>query len=96
MAYKQKYIAKQRSAFHTADAWDNFMRLWQVLVNSASITEYNERSNQLFEGVPESAYKYLLRTWHCLKECFVLAWTRNYKKFGHISTSRVEGAHSVI
>lgn len=63
-------LANQRSTFDSADTWDDFMRLRQALVNSASITEYNQRYSHLSEGVPRSANAYLLGTGLFYKDFF--------------------------
>ena len=89
-------LAKHRASFNSEDAWKEFMMLWQSLVNSPTTTEYNFRLNLLREQVPETVATYLLTTWLPHKERIVLAWTLNFKHFGNLTTSRVEGSYATI
>lgn len=89
-------LAKNRSSFGSEDGWKEFMAHWQALVNSFTAGDYNERLEKLRNLVPERVFSYLSTIWLRYKERFVLAFTRHVRHFGHVSTSRVEGAHAVL
>ena len=89
-------LTKQRSSFDSEDSWNEFMDLWRALINSATLTEYNQRLEQLSQSVPPEVTTYLSSTWLCHKQDFVLAWTRHVMHFGHVTTSRVESAHAAL
>ena len=87
-------LAKQRSAFETEDSWIDFERQWNGLVASPTTAEYDQRLEQLCQRVPAKVFTYLSTTWLCHKDRFVQAWICQIKHFGHVTTSRGEGAHA--
>lgn len=89
-------LAKHRSSFDSEDAWKAFMELWQAVINSMSVVEYDQRLDQLSDRAPAAVFEYLSSTWLCHKEKFILAWIKNVKHFGHVTTSRVESAHAAL
>ena len=72
------------------------MGLWRALINSATLTEYNQRLEQLSQNVSLKVSTYLSSTWLCHKQDFVLAWTRHFRHFGYVTTPRVESAHAAL
>ena len=75
-----------------------FCKDWQNLINSTDVTAFEE-SWKMFEDKYQSTgdlLDYLRRTWMPFKAKFVLSWTKSILHFGHLVTSRVEGAHGVL
>jgi hypothetical protein len=90
--------AKKHYKDQPEEECQKFYSAWNDVVRSESIATFNTRNHQLHEKFAgkKAFLNYLDDTWLLFKECFVLAWTRQYTHFGHTSTSRGEGAHNFV
>lgn len=94
----QNIVAKAKEHIRTADEHKGFCQDWGDLVSSSDRLAFDE-SWQRFQAKYESTSElltYLRQTWIQYREKFVLAWTKEVMHFGHLVTSRVEGAHAVL
>ena len=88
-------FAKQRSSFSSQYEFAEFMKAWNMLVNSATDSEYNDQLRAIERMIPPHVMYYVNTTWLIHEERFVNAWIR-CRHFGHTSTSRVESAHTTL
>lgn len=72
------------------------MRDWNLLMHSTTESTYYEQIDSMNNNLPSSTMNYLASTWLLHKEKFVSAWLDGVRHYGHISSSRVEGAHAVL
>jgi hypothetical protein len=91
-------LAKSKQYFSSNEEFEAFMKLWKELINSSTISDYN---NQLakFEtrfSLTPAALRYVKETWLTYKEMFIRAWVGQYLHLGNWATSRVEGSHAVV
>jgi hypothetical protein len=71
---------------------------WNVLLFSATETHFEEKWHAFNEQYGDSTRKsleYVNRVWIPQKEKFVSCWADKHVHIGSITTSRVEGNHSV-
>lgn len=89
-------LARQRTAFQTSEAWQEFNQAWNQLVSTTVITDYKTRLSMMHATFPAAIMGYLATTWLVYKERFVAAFLRNKHHYGHVTTSRVESAHAAL
>ncbi|KAH7114092.1 hypothetical protein EDB81DRAFT_893338 [Dactylonectria macrodidyma] len=78
--------------------FQEFLDEWNILVNSATIKEYEDRL-QAFERpgkYPELAVRYAKSTWLKWKEKVVSCFVDEHRHFGHFTTSIVESLHAAM
>ncbi len=77
--------------------WDEFLSMWNKLINSATEQEYEERKSGFFSKFSDHkrALLYLTNQWLPFKSHFVACFL-NCMHLGTLVTSRVEGAHSLL
>ena len=95
---EKNVLANCRGYFQSQDSFDVFYKCWTRLLESHSLDEYDRRRGDLMRqcnGKP-NLMTYLNETWLCMKEAFVKCFTKHYMHFGHSTTSRVEGSHSIM
>ena len=87
------------------DKWDseerfkNFMSDWNSLLYSGKQIDF-EHNWQVFQdkynSIAKHSLDYIARIWIPLKEKFVSCWADKHLHLGSITTSRIEGNHSVL
>jgi hypothetical protein len=94
---QKNVLARCKRHFSSAEDWEEFFRVWRNLLASATPESYTEALGEFRAQYPRSlALAYLEKTWLPYKESLVLAWTNRTLHFGILTTSRVEGSHSVL
>ncbi len=91
-------VGSQLQSAAGESAVDDFMRNWDEVVYSDSITTYRDqwRSLQSSYRRDTSLLDYLRNTWLPLREHFMAPWVDQHLHLGATETSRVEGFHSVL
>ena len=64
-------FAKQRKAFSTLDAWEEFVQAWNGLVAATTIVGYESKLASMHVAFPVVSIRYLDYTWLVYKEKFV-------------------------
>ena len=87
------------------DKWDseerfkNFMSDWNSLLYSGKQIDF-EHNWQVFQdkynSIAKHSLDYIARIWIPLKEKFVSCWADKHLHLGSVTTSRIEGNHSVL
>jgi hypothetical protein len=73
-----------------------FLRSWNMLLDSPTVSIYNQRLAEMQVNYPTSAVKYCIDTWLIWKEALVTAWINRQPHFGITVTSPVEGSHATL
>ena len=89
-------LAKQRTAFQTSEAWQEFNQTWNELVAATTMADFETQLAVMHDRFPAASMSYLYTTWMVYKERFVTAFLRNQHHYGHVTTSRVERAHASL
>ena len=89
-------FAKQRKAFSTLDAWEEFVQAWNGLVAATTIVDYESRLASMHVAFSVVSIRYLDYTWLVYMEKFVSIFVRNKCHCGHVIKSRVKIVHAAL
>ena len=87
------------------DKWDseerfkNFMSDWNSLLYSGKQIDFEHNWQVLqdkYNSIAKHSLDYIARIWIPLKEKFVSCWADKHLHLGSVTTSRIEGNHSVL
>ena len=67
-----------------------------MLLDSPTVSIYNQRLAEMQAKYPTSAVKYCTDTWLIWKENLVAAWINRQPHFGVTVTSPIEGSHATL
>jgi hypothetical protein len=73
-----------------------FLRSWNMLIDSPTMSIYNQRLADFKAKYPTSAVKYCTDTWLIWKENLVTAYIDQHLHFGITVTSPIEGCHATL
>ena len=95
---QKNVLAKCSKIFSKAEHLTNFMQAWSRIIASPDEVTFDSRVEGLSKtfGEKSACVEYVTQTWLGLKEHFVSCWADRIRHFGHLSTSRVEGAHAAL
>jgi hypothetical protein len=91
-------LAKHKKDFATELLFNDFMKDWNIFVQSGSLEEIESNWSKISSKWEEShplAFHYLL-SWFPYFHKFVSFYIDNHKHYGSWTTSRVEGAHAAF
>ena len=92
----ENILAKQRTAFQSSEAWQEFNQTWNELVAATTMADFETQIVVMHDRFPAASMSYLETTWLVYKERFITAFLRNKHHYGHVTTSRVESAHASL
>jgi hypothetical protein len=84
----------ERSVRHPQ--FQEFLSSWNMLLDSPTVSIYNQRLAEIQAKYPIGAVKYCTDTWLIWKENLVTAWINQRPHFGVIVTSPIEGCHAIL
>jgi hypothetical protein len=76
--------------------FQTFLRSWNMLIDSLTMSIYNQRLADFKANYPTGAVKYCTDTWLIWKENLVAAWINREPHFGVTVTSPIEGSHATL
>ena len=99
LAYARQHVAPQQKMPNgdviEGEDTQKFMQAYYNCVAAQTPEDFKAQSDFVAKEWPRMA-EYLEKHWWPHKELLVTAWTKHIRHWGHISTSRVEGWHSVL
>ena len=85
-----------RKHFKSEEEWSNFRMKWNNLIQSSSVSEYQNNFTEFSVSWNPPTGDYLIKNIFPLKEKFVSCFINKHLHFGNTVTSRIEGLHSYI
>ena len=76
--------------------FQEFLRSWNMLLDSPTVSIYNQRLAEMQAKYPTSAVKYCTDTWLIWKENLVAIYIDQHLHFGVTVTSPIEGCHATL
>jgi hypothetical protein len=73
-----------------------FLRSWNMLLDSPTMSIYNQRLADFKANYHTGVVKYCTDTWLIWKENLVTAWINRQPHFGVTVTSLIEGCHATL
>jgi len=81
------------------DVWARFRSDFKVLSHSLSIDEFDDKWAEMvheYESCAARALEYVTSQWFPHKESWAVAWTVDFKHYGHVTSNRVESVHAAL
>ena len=69
---------------------------FKQLCHSIDVSSYKTNWAGICKRYPFSVSKYIIRTWLCYKDRFILAWTKAYMHLGNATSNQFEGQHVAV
>lgn len=88
-------FGEQRGFFASAEDFAEFMKLWNLLMTTATEIAYDTHLRELNRLAPLHVIDIVTTTWLLYKERFVSPWMRS-PHFSHMSLSRVKSVHAAL
>jgi ribosomal protein S12 len=76
--------------------FQEFLRSWNILLDSPTMSLYNQRLAEMQAKYPTGAVRYCTDTRLIWKENLVTAWINREPHFGVTVTSPIEGCHATL
>ncbi|CAG8503738.1 2675_t:CDS:1 [Acaulospora morrowiae] len=95
---EKNILTNCRNQFPMDEEWIEFLGNWITVIKSKTEEDFNKKWEELAKKYNKNLLivKYLQDTWLPLKKHFVSLWTDRYLHLDNVTTSRVEGFHTML